>query len=377
MDGTSYKSNFHRERMVKMNRMFCYVILLLVGVVVSVGQAQTSQPNIRTHPASTVLDVAYRPDGLQLAQVTAAGYLEVLDVSTGRVVFDLKIDLPYNLFRAKLDWTPQGDILAAGIGAQIYLWDVQTNEIIEILPDGAEDTLILNEAGSSIPEGFVSLEWNSNGTLLMGKTQSSRHLIWSIETYSFTFDQFFGNNPVSVTWANDDQYITAGSVYLDLAKEAFIVFRTQSIRGLGSMCSEYSEVEVNRDQTLITAGTLNGCVYIINALTGDQLAGYKISDVSTPIWDVAWSPDESAIIAVDSSGAVQVVEIATGEVTLITQHDGPLFAVDWALTDTEIAYGGVSADETTIFQTITVNEVKRLMSEASRQPEFAVTPEAR
>jgi WD40 repeat protein len=377
MDGTSHESNFHGKRMVKMNRMFCYVILLLVGGVVSVGQAQTSQPNIRTRPAFTVLDVAYRPDGVQLAQVTATGYLEVLDVATERVVFDLKVELPYNLARAKLDWTPQGDILAAGIGARIYLWVVETGEVTEILPDGADNILIEREAGYSTPEGFVSINWDSTGTLLMAQSVGSRYMVWSKERNSFTFDQFFGNNPIPVTWISDNQKISNGEVHIDVETAERIVLNARPILGLSSMCASHSSVNTNREQNLIAAGTLNGCVYLLDALTGDQLAGYKISDVSTPIWDVAWSPDESAIIAVDSSGAVQVVEIATGEVTLIAQHDGPLFAVDWALTDTEIAYGGVSADETTIFQTITVNEVKRLMSEESRQPEFAVTPEAR
>lgn len=360
-----------------MNRRFRYIILLVVSLLVSVGQAQTPIPDILTRPASTVLDVAYRPDGVQLAQVTAAGYLEVLEVATGRVVFDLKVDLPYNLLRAKVDWTPQGNVLAAGIGSRIYLWTVETGEVAEILPEGAEDILIEREAGYSIPQGFVSLGWNSTGTLLMVQNVGSRYLVWSEESNSFIFDQFFGNNPTPVTWIANGQRISNGEVHIDVETATRIVLNAKPILGLSSICASHSTVKANREQTLIAAGTLNGCVYIIDALTGNQLAGYKISEVGTPIWDVVWSADESAILAVDAAGAVQVVEIATGEVTLIAQHEGTLFAVDWALTDTEIAYGGIGADETTILQTLSVATIKQMMTAESRPAEFAVTPEAR
>ncbi|MDX2162265.1 MAG: WD40 repeat domain-containing protein [bacterium] len=374
----------------RMLRSVLFTLLLCV-LLVGTGQAQNSQQVIRNLPPMAVLDVQYSPDGRYIARVYAQGRLEVLEAASNRTVLEDTVALPHPLQRAKVDWSPTGDQLAAGIGAQIYIWDVGTTQLLETINAGGSEPLVYFEDGSFIPEGFVSLQWNSTGLLLMAKSMSSRFTIWSKDQLVFIVDQVTGNNPVPIVWLADDRHISNGTSVFDIQDPTsrFIPRQGQPLEGVLNNCGPYSSIATNANRTLIVQATIYDCIVITDAFTGDEIGGYQISEILSlyendleliehmnPIWDVSWSPDESVIIAVDSQGAVRVVDIATGSVTLIAQQSGPLYAVDWADTNTAIAYGGSTLGEDTVFATVSVAEVDRLMMSAARQPEFAITPAA-
>jgi hypothetical protein len=141
-----------------------------------------------------VLDLQYSPEGQYVARVYADGRPEVLDASTNRVILEDTVELPNPLLRAKVDWSLTGDRLAAGIGAQVYIWDVENARLLETVHAGGDEPLVYFEDGSYIPEGFVSLQWDTSGTLLMAKSVSSRYTVWSTEQQTFIADQAI-NNP--------------------------------------------------------------------------------------------------------------------------------------------------------------------------------------
>lgn len=349
--------------------------LMLCGQLVGAGRAQETLP-IRNRPPLAVLDVQYSPDGQSLARVYAEGRLEVLDASSQRIILEDIVELPNPLLRAKVDWSPTGDRLAAGIGAQVYIWDVENGRLLQSVDAGGTEPLVYFEDGSYIPEGFVSLQWDSTGALLLAQSVSSRYTVWSTEQGTFIVDQVIGNNPVPIVWLANNQHISTGVSVFDIQNQTrvFVTRRGQQIPEAASHCGVYVSIASNVDRTQIAWGTLNGCIVILDAATGDQIAGYKIADNSNPIWGVSWSPDDSAFVAVDSMGAMQVVDVATGNVTLIAQHDGPLYAVDRADDNSAIAYGGNTQAEATVFATVSVAEVEQLMASTARQAEFAITP---
>jgi hypothetical protein len=92
--------------------------------------------------------------------------------------------------------------------------------------------------------------------------------------------------------------------------------------------------------------------------------------------DVVWSPDDNAIAVVDSTGKLTIINLSNHLLTILAQHDGTLFAVDWAADNSAIAYGGVTSaqDADTLFATVSIAEVERLQATSSYQPEFAITP---
>lgn len=348
--------------------------LLLCVLLVNAGHAQETSPTILNRPPLAVLDVQYSPDGRYLAQVYAEGRLEVLDTSSNRLVLEDSIVLPNPLLRAKVDWSPTGDRLAAGIGAQIYIWDVETERLLETVEAGGPESLVYNESGYYAPEGFVSLQWDSSGTLLMAKSVSSRYTVWSTEQQAFIVDQVIGNNPVPVVWLAGDQRVSTGNSYLDIQTQEYVVLSTQRLPEATSQCGVYLSISSSSDRTRIAWGTFNGCVIIIDGATGNQIAAYKIAENGESIRDVNWSSDDSAIVTVSSMGSVQVLDVATSSVTMIAQQDGSLYAVDWADDNSAIAYGGNTDGEAAIFATVSVAEVEQLMATEARQPEFAITP---
>ncbi|MBK9749560.1 MAG: WD40 repeat domain-containing protein [Chloroflexi bacterium] len=364
--------------MVKTYRVRTLILtLVLCGLLVGTGQAQENLP-MRTHSPLAVLDVQYSPDGQSLARVYAEGRLEVLDASSQRIILEDMVELPNPLLRAKVDWSPTGDRLAAGIGSQVYTWDIENGRLLQAVDAGGAESLVYFEDGSYIPEGFVSLQWDSTGALLLAKSVSSRFTVWSTEQQTFIVDQVIGNNPVPIVWLTDNQHISTGNSVFDIQNQTrvFVPRLGQQIPEAASHCGVYLSIASNADRTQIAWGTWNGCIVILDAATGDQIAGYKIADNSNPIWGVGWSPDDRAIVAVDSLGAVRVVDVATGNVTLIAQHDGPLYAVDWADDNSAIAYGGNTQAEETVFAAVSVTEVEQLMASTARPAEFAITPAA-
>jgi WD40 repeat protein len=361
------------------NRIRPVSFLILIGLMF-VGSAYSAQSDvpILNRPPQTVLDVEYSPDGNYLARVFAEGRLEVFEVVSNRIIIEDSAVLPHSLLRAKIDWSPKSDLLAAGIGSQVYIWNVMDGQLLETIKVGGEESLIYTESGYAVPQGFHSVEWDSTGNLLRAHSTSSRHIVWSIEQQAFISDVEVGNAIFPMVWLADNQRVSNGEYGWDIVRNE--VSRTKPSNNayeVASRCSAYyGAISTTADRDLIAKGTFNGCIVIMDANTGDQIAGYKIGDDENTIWGLSWSPDDSAIVAVDSQGGVQVVDVATGSVTRIAEVEGALYAVDWADTDSSIAYGGQTTDGATVFAEVDVAEVRRLMgSDAAREPEFAVTLE--
>jgi WD40 repeat protein len=351
------------------------LIILLSVLMINTGHAQETPQTILNRPPLAVLDIQYSPDGRYLARVYAEGRLEVLDTSTNLLVLEDSIELPNSLERARVDWSPSVDRLAAGIGAQVYIWDVANWRLLETVQAGRGEPLVYFEDGSYIPEGFVSLQWDSTGTLLMAQSVSSRYTVWSTDQQAFIVDQVIGNNPVPIVWLADDRHISNGDSVFDIYNQTpvFVQLSPQRLTGVVSNCGPYSSIASNSDRTQIVRATIYRG-YQITPGWPEGISGIAVAEYMNPIWDVSWSPDDRTIIAVDSLGAVRVVHVATGMVTLIAQQDGPLYVVDWADDNSAIAYGGNTQAEAAIFATVSVAEVEQLMATEARQPEFAITP---
>lgn len=359
------------------------ILSILIGFILmyaieSVGAQSTATPDqILFHPPSTILDIAYSPNGEYLAQIYASGLFEVVEIIDQQTVVRHTPELLYSLWSAQAAWSLGGDQIAVAIGSNIYLWDIESNQQLQTISAGGREELVYFEAGYYIPEGFVSLQWNKTGTLLMAKSISSRHTVWSFDEEKFIVDRTFGNNPIRVVWTSDEKGITGQDVYLDIETQEFVISRPQRIDFVTNSCGMTTSIASNAARTLVTSGTSNGCIYISDTATGNQVAAYKITYHSIAVHDVSWSLDERLIIAVDDSGAVKVIDIATGKVALIDNQDGALYAVDWSDIDTQIAYGGLSLQETSLFATISVDQVEMLMtSDAAQKAEMAVTPPA-
>jgi WD40 repeat protein len=335
---------------VMFSRILRAALLGLLLLIVAAITAQNDIP-IFHRPTLAVLDVKYSPDAHFLARVYANGRVQVinmfLNTAKKEIIFETSVDLPHPLVSARVDWSPNGTLLAAGIGSNIYIWDIPSARLLETIPAAGEDPLVLREADYYVPEGFSSLEWDSTGTRLMAQSESWRYTIWSTEQQEFIFDLTIGNESRPVVWLPGETHISYYDNYLDIAIQELVSRSTQVLPQVGGTCAGYHSISSNHDNTRIAWGTYNGCVVILDAETGNQVAGYKIGENDNPIWDVDWSPDGDKIVAVANDSTVQIVELATGNVTLIGPYEGSLYTVDWG-SNNAISFGSA----TRVFGTI-------------------------
>lgn len=352
-------------------------LLFSLALLIFARSFVLAQTDIFHIPAFTLLDVAYSPNSVYVAYVYADGRLEVLNIAFNKRAINETIITPYPLLRAKVDWSPDSKLLAAGIGSHVYIWQMEeTPQLIAKLDAGVGEDHVYEEAGYYMPEGMSSLQWSSDGSLLLAQSLSSRFTVWSQLGKDLIFDQKIGNNPVPVVWLSDNYRISHGFTSLDIRTETRFGAPGYRIPWVQGNCGVQSPVANSSNKTQLAVGTQNGCVVIADGDTGDQIAAYKIAESGTFIRDIGWSPDDTSIVAVSEQGSMHVIDVETGSFVIAAQIDGALYAVDWASDNSAITYGGHTTNRTAL-ATIDVDAVTALMSsDAVQQPEFASTPEA-
>lgn len=336
-----------------------------------------AQTDIFKMPTFTLLDVAYSPNSLYLTHVYADGRLEVIDTASGDALLSEVASISNPLLRARVDWSPDSKRLAAGIGSHVYIWQMEeTPQLVATLEAGVGDELVYNESGYYMPEGITSLAWNSDISLLLTQSLSSRYTVWSREQERYIFDEIIGNNPIPVIWHPDGKRIFDGRSTLDIYTQKRFANPAEQIPWVTSQCSSRASMTINTDSSRVAIGTVNGCVVIVDAGSGNQIAAYKLSADNIPIWDVIWSPDSLELGAVTEQGSLYVIDVATGRFVVAAQTNAALYAVDWASDNSAITYGGHTTNGIAL-ATIDVADVTALMSsEAVQQPAFSSTPEA-
>lgn len=335
-----------------------------------------AQTDIFHIPAFTLLDVAYSPNSVYVAYVYADGRLEVVNSITNDIVLKDKPQLSYSLLKARVDWSPTANILAAGIGTQVFIWDIGNVQLLQTIFVGDDSDLVSREGDYFVSEGINSLQWSSTGSLLLAQSLSSRYTIWSLQAQDFIFDEFIGNNPVPVVWLTDNRSISNSHTVVDVFTRIRSNLQGEIIPWVNNTCGSTVALTNSGDHLYMIAGTGNGCVVLIDASTGDQRAAFKIAGNGIPVWDVSWSPDSHKLVAVTEQGSVHVIDVATGSFVIAAQIDTALYAVDWASDNSAITYGSHTTNGTAL-ATINVAEVTALMnSDAVQQPEFSSTPEA-
>jgi len=350
-------------------------VVLLIWLWLNLGSIGHTQQVLLNRPAHTVLDLEYSPDGLYMARVYASGRLEVVDIDTDKIVIDDSRSLASSLLKAKVSWSPTSEYFAAGIGAQVFIWDIKEMRLLHTLNAGNNGDLIDREADYSVPEGFSSLQWSSDSSLLMAQSLSSRYTVWSQEQQVLIFDEIIGNNPIPVVWRPDNRSISSDLVVLDIFTHVRTQTHAKVIPWVNNTCGNTVSLATSLDRMYVIAGTGNGCIVLMEAITGDQTAAYKVTANNDPVWDVSWSPDNNAVMAVTDQGSVIMTDLATGDFAIAAQTNGSLFAVDWSAINLSVTYGGHTEDNQPLIVTLSSVDIEQIMeSNMLQQPELSSTP---
>ena len=148
-------------------------------------------------------DFAYFPDGNRLAVLSAIG-IWIYDVRTGDVL-DLVTDEPF----MKDIWnimvlSPNGRTLAAASDGRVYLWDVQANRL--------EKTLVGHK------DRIYSLAFSPTGEILAGGSRDKTIRLWDVDTGDLK-QTFVGHTDMIrlVAYSNDGKTLACVSWTVDKA----------------------------------------------------------------------------------------------------------------------------------------------------------------
>jgi WD40 repeat protein/serine/threonine protein kinase len=177
-----------------------------------------------------------------------------------------------------VDFSPNGRWLAsAGSNGQIFLWDVETNEIIrEFL--GHDPSQLVNR-----------VRFNPDGTLLASASDDTLVILWDVETGE-QLANFDGHD----AWVQSVDFSPDG-------------------------------------ESLLSAGG-DRRVVVWDLATGEQ--SLRLAGHTGPLWDAVFSSTGKYIGTASADGSAKIWDATTGEeIMTLTGHNGPVFNVAFDATD--------------------------------------------
>ncbi|NJR12375.1 hypothetical protein HC776_00290 [bacterium] len=241
-----------------------------------------------------------------------------------------------------------------------------------VLNAGGNDPLVYFESGNYYPEGFVSLEWNRTGTLLLAYSLSSRLTVYNSQTEAFIYDYITGNNPVRLTWIDDDTHISNGTTLFNIKSNTYDLLRPNVIPEAWGSCGGTSAIANSTDRQELALGTTNGCVIVIDPMSGDHLAFYKAGGET--IRDLDWGRNDLQIATANENGQVNIINTQTSGFVTIDRNQNELFAIDWDASGTQLAFGGEADTEDTLVSMNSI-ELHQIMSGSLVPLEIKITVE--
>ena len=155
-----------------------------------------------------VLDAAWSPDGAVYAILDNQGNLTVVSPVQQTAVF--QFSGATTLATAAVEWSPQGDQLAAGIGSNVFIWDSENWELIHQFVAGNPNGFIPFDK-TEIPEGIVNIRWSVDSHYIVTGSSSYITTVWDTQAARIIYQapDSSGGGPGRV-WLSDDGWMSDG-----------------------------------------------------------------------------------------------------------------------------------------------------------------------
>ncbi|MEZ4683966.1 MAG: WD40 repeat domain-containing protein, partial [Caldilineaceae bacterium] len=266
---------------------------------------QNSVRTILAPHRSTILRIAWSPDGTKLATASADTTVHLYDAQTGERLRQLTGNSGVVIDVA---WSPDGrQVASAAYDYNVFLWDWQ---------DDTEQ-----QFASSY---LNSIAWHPDGTYIVGGASDRRVLLWDVATGQ------------RYEWTGHDAAV--------------------------------SPIAWQPEGKWLASGGQDGQIILWDTTSDDWLTGHiwkQGLDLGEQIWDLAWYGNLLAAAGVN--GSVKVWDVMTGiNVANYGGHIGAVRAVDWSADGRYIVTAGMT-DGTAVVHY--ANFVDDLLPLAQRQLE--------
>lgn len=291
--------------------------------------------------SATINDIALNSSGEWIAQAFDDGLIQVQDLASGLSVFEFHSD---SAFATKVVWHPQDEhILAASIERDVYVWNVETQDLLGVYRVGGDNREVITEAGSVV-DVVTSIAWSPDGTKLAAVSEIDILHVWNVEN-GVSIHEITLRNAHALAWVNT---MILG-VTLQFQMELVDVtngnhYRFAPTRALGNFPSS---IDIYNDKILI--GTFANEVSVWDLSTGELIhylyfyeedpQNHQINPTDA-INDVLWSPDARYFASAGEDGIVRIWETEPLRLITTIQTDHALNALAWNPDGSALFYAG-------------------------------------
>ena len=243
-------------------------------------------------------DCVYLPEGNRLAVLSSIGTW-IYDVRTGEA-----LDLITEPFTEDMHLSPDGETLAVGSDSSVYLWDLQTRKLRNVLVGDA------NRIGA--------LAFSPTGETVAGATWNNAIQLWDRHTGKL-LKTFIGHTNINT--------------------------RSMSLHFIA-----YSD----DGKRLASVGWEDRTIRIWDVETGQLLQ--TITELPERIYNVAYSPDSQSLVGGGSDSNIYLWDVGTGErLKTFTGHTSAVDSVTYSRDGTTLVSG--SWDKTIRFWDASTGEL--------------------
>lgn len=274
-----------------------------------------------TQTFTTVLAIAYSPDGETIAASTSSGEIRLWRVSDGRYSL---ICLGHTNWVRAIEFSPDGRYLASSSDDRtIQIWDLQDGTCFCTLGVGIHS---------------LGLSFSPDGRYLV--SGSDRHTIycWDLQT-GICLREFVGHEG----WSMAVKFHPQGHKFVSTSSDGSVRLWDLAMGKCDRIWQGHENlvttVDYSPDGTLIVTGSLDGTLRLWDA-TSDRCLRV-LDGHGDEIWSVAFSPDGERIVSAGVGGLLRVWQTSDGRcLQRLEGHRKRLWSVAVHPDGRSIASGG-------------------------------------
>jgi predicted NACHT family NTPase len=250
---------------------------------------------------TSVLAVAFSPDGKVLATGEKDGRVRLWNVITGKELLTLR---GHSSAVNSVAWSADSQTLASGSDDNtVKLWNVQTGDCVRTLEGHSNWVYSVAWSGDSLTLASGSLD----NTVKLWNVQSGE-CVRTLEGHSSAVN--------SVAWSADSQTLASGSD--DNTVKLWNVQSGECVRTLEGHSSAVNSVAWNGDSLTLASGSLDKTVKLWNVQTGDCVR--TLEGHSHWVNSVAWSGDSQTLASGSLDKTVKLWNMQSGECIATFDH---------------------------------------------------------